>query len=76
MWPHFDAVAKKCEKLYADFKQGLDIKKYTTNGTEDKRQEVKRSTKRFESPSKSPDVTMSSSKPAAFSSTQKSDGGI
>jgi len=48
-------VAKKCEKVHSDFKQGLEIKKFTTNGTEDKRQEVKRATKRFESPSKSPD---------------------
>jgi hypothetical protein len=37
---------------------------------------VKRTTKRFESPSKSPEMTMQSSKPAAFSSTQKSDDGI
>jgi len=61
MWPHFDAVAKKAEKLYSDYKAGQDIKKYTTNGTEDKRQEV-RKTKRFESPSKSPDVTMTTTK--------------
>lgn len=60
MWPHFDAVAKKCAKLYEDHKNGQDISKYTTNGTEDKRTDM-RKTKRFESPTKSPDMTMSSS---------------
>ena len=59
MWPHFDAVAKKCEKVYSDNKSGQDISKYTTNGQEDKRVDM-RKTKRFESPNKggSPDVTM------------------
>lgn len=51
MWPHFDAVAKRSAALYADFKIGHDIAKYTTTGTEDKRVEVRKS-KRQDSPSK------------------------
>ena len=65
MWPHFDAVGKKCQKLYEDFKNGGDIQKYVTNGQEDKRVEIKRVTNktgRFESsPSKSPDATLTAS---------------
>lgn len=61
MWPHFDAVAKKCSKLFDDYQSGNDIAKYTTTGQEDKRVEMKK-TKRFDSPSKgSPDMTMSNS---------------
>jgi len=30
MWPHHDAVAQRSSKLFADFKQGLDIAKYAT----------------------------------------------
>ena len=37
MWPHYDAVAQRSSKLFADFKQGLDIAKYATTGQEDKR---------------------------------------
>ena len=51
MWPHFDAVAKRSQNLYGDFKAGHDIAKYTTTGTEDKRVEVKKA-KRHDSPSK------------------------
>lgn len=61
LWPHYDAVGKKCARLYEDFRSGQDIKKYTTNGNEDKRVETR--TKRFDSPSKnSPDVTLTASK--------------
>lgn len=61
MWPHFDAVAKKCGKLFEDYKAGNDIKKYTTNGQEDKRNDLKK-TKRADSPSKTggPGMTMTS----------------
>lgn len=51
MWPHFEGVAKKSEKMYNDFRQGNDIKKYMTNGQEDKRQDLKK-TRRFDSPTK------------------------
>ena len=65
MWPHFDAVAKKCEKLFDDYKAGGDIQKYVTTGQEDKRVEVKRVTVtnkgRFDSPTKSPDATLTAS---------------
>ena len=37
MWPHFEGAAKRCETMYNDYKQGLDISKYKTTGTEDKR---------------------------------------
>ena len=37
MWPHHDAVAKRAAQLIQDYRQGLDIAKFTTNGTEDKR---------------------------------------
>lgn len=37
MWPHFDSAAKKCQNLYSDFREGKDISKYKTSGTEDKR---------------------------------------
>jgi hypothetical protein len=64
MWPHFDTAAKRCSQMYGDFKQGLDISKYKTTGTEDKRiVEPKKSVKREDySPSKQPDQTMSSAK--------------
>lgn len=51
MWPFFDAVGKRCNQLYTDFKHGQDITKYTTTGQEERRIEVKK-TKRHESPSK------------------------
>lgn len=60
MWPHYDAVAKRCENLFKDYKAGQDIQKYATSGTEDKRVEGKK--KRFESPTKqSPTSTLNSS---------------
>ena len=37
MWPNFESVAKKCSSLYNDYKDGKDILKYKTSGTEDKR---------------------------------------
>ena len=37
MWPHFDSLGKKCVHLYQDYKEGKDLKKYVTNGSEDKR---------------------------------------
>ena len=46
MWPNFDSVAKKCASLFSDYKDGKDIKKYKTNGTEDKRIIEKKSFKR------------------------------
>ncbi len=55
MWPHYDAVSKRCAKMYDDFKQGQDITKYTTNGTEDKKYDTMKKTKRFDSPTRSPD---------------------
>lgn len=63
MWPHFDAVAKKCSKLYDEYKAGGDIQKFVTTGQEDKRVEIKRVTNkgRFDSPSKSPDATLTAS---------------
>lgn len=51
MWAHFDATAKRCAALYSDFRAGQDITKYTTNGTEDRRVEVKKP-KRNDSPTK------------------------
>lgn len=57
MWPHFDAVAKRCAKLFEDYTQGQDITKYTTNGQEEKRVDMKK-TKRFESPSKQHDTSI------------------
>ena len=52
MWPHHDAVAKRAAFLISDYRGGLDISKYTTTGSEDKRVEVKKPKKRNESPSK------------------------
>ena len=52
MWPHFDAAAKRCQALYADFKAGHDISKYITTGTEDRRVEIRKGTKRDTSPTK------------------------
>ena len=57
MWPHFEAVGKKCQKIAEENKVGGDINKFTTNGQEDKRQDMKR-TQRFDSPTKSPDATL------------------
>jgi hypothetical protein len=37
MWPNFGSVAGKCEKVLADHKEGKDIMKFKTSGTEDKR---------------------------------------
>lgn len=59
MWPHHDAVAKRSSNLYADFKQNLDITKYTTSGQEDRRVENKK-TKRNESPVKTNGTTSTS----------------
>lgn len=56
MWPHFDAVSNRCVQLFQDYKQGLDIAKYTTNGTEDRRVEIKK-TKRNDSPTKTHGTT-------------------
>lgn len=56
MWPHFDAVASKCAALYADYKAGHDIAKYTTNGTEDRRVPIKK-VRKSESPTKGHGVT-------------------
>jgi hypothetical protein len=50
MWPHYDAVAQRSSKLFADFKQGLDIAKYATTGQEDRR--VAPKGKRSDSPGK------------------------
>lgn len=47
MWPHYDAVAKRCQSLYGDYKAGQDIAKYTTTGQEDKRVEGATKSKRF-----------------------------
>lgn len=58
MWPHFDSAAKKCSSLYSDFKDGKDISKYKTTGTEDKRavEPKKTYTRREEySPTKQPE---------------------
>jgi hypothetical protein len=60
MWAHFDATGKRCAALFADFKQGQDITKYTTNGTEDRRVEIKKGSKRNESPTKSQGNTATS----------------
>jgi len=61
MWPHFDTAAKRCEAMYNDYKQGLDISKYKTTGTEDKRVMEPRKTKREnESPIRQPEQTMAS----------------
>lgn len=51
MWPHYDAVAKRCAKLYEDYKAGRDITQYATKG-DDKRVIDMKSTKRNESPMK------------------------
>lgn len=59
MWPHYDAVAKKCAKLFDDYKSGQDITKYATKG-DDKRVVDMKSTKRSDSPLKQPDMTMTS----------------
>lgn len=59
MWPYFEAVSKRCGQLYADFKQGHDIAKYTTTGQEERRVEVKK-VKRHESPSKTQGSTAGS----------------
>ena len=56
MWPFFDAVAKRCGVLFDDYKQGNDIAKYTTTGTEDKRVEIKRPRK-SDSPTKTSGAT-------------------
>ncbi len=57
MWPHFDSVGKKAEKLYEDYKTGKDIVTYQTTGTEDKRApEPKRAT--IKNTSVSPSKTM------------------
>jgi len=45
MWPHNDAVAQRAAQLIGDYRKGLDIAKYTTTGTEDKRVEVKKAKK-------------------------------
>ena len=60
MWPHFDTAAKRCEAMFADYKQGKDISKYKTTGTEDKRVIDPKRTRRDEdsSPSKQPDQSM------------------
>lgn len=51
MWPHFDSAALKCQKLFNDFKEGKDISKYKTTGTEDKRViEPKKTRREDESP--------------------------
>lgn len=50
MWPHYDAVAQRSSKLFADYKQGLDIAKYATTGQEDRR--VAPKGKRADSPGK------------------------
>lgn len=42
MWPHNDAVAQRAAQLIGDYRKGLDIAKFTTTGTEDKRVEVKK----------------------------------
>lgn len=63
LWPHYDAVGKKCARLYDDYRKGDDIKKYTTNGTEDKKVSDQSRTKRFDSPSKnSPDTSLAATK--------------
>ncbi len=63
LWPHYDAVGKKCARLYEDYRKGDDIKKYTTNGTEDRKASDQARTKRFDSPTKnSPDTTLATTK--------------
>lgn len=37
MWPHVETVAKKCLKVYKEAKDGKDIKRFQTNGSEDVR---------------------------------------
>ena len=37
MWPHCGSVAKKCEKVFDENKEGKDVTKYKTTGLEDKR---------------------------------------
>lgn len=37
LWPHFDSLGKKCVGLYSDYKEGKDLQKYVTNGTEDRK---------------------------------------
>jgi hypothetical protein len=59
MWPHFEGVAKRCGTVYSEYKQGHDITKFTTNGTEDKRVEVRK--KRTDSPTKNQAATATSS---------------
>ena len=59
MWPHHDAVAKRAAQLITDYRQGMDIAKFTTNGTEDKRVVHLKTTKQ-ESPTKGAALTGSS----------------
>ena len=35
MWPNYRMVGEKCKIVFDDFKNGKDITKYRTNGTED-----------------------------------------
>lgn len=59
MWPHFDSAAKKCQTMYSDYKQGKDISKYKTTGTEDKRViEPKKTRREDESPMKYTDTSL------------------
>lgn len=37
MWPHFESVAKKCDKVLSEAKEGKDIARFQTTGAEDKR---------------------------------------
>lgn len=46
MWPNCESVAKKCASLYNEYKEGKDISKYKTTGTEDKRVIEKKSFRR------------------------------
>lgn len=60
LWPNFDSVAKRCEGLYVDFKEGHDIQKFVTTGTEDKKFSQTKSKKATSgiSPNRSPDAAM------------------
>ena len=37
LWPNFDSVAKKCQKVFGEYKNGKDIMGYQTNGQEERR---------------------------------------